>query len=145
MGSAAWRAITAFDPDLRVALRRAQDQTFAAGAYGAAHKLAGLFRSLGKEPPPLPPQPKASSIEEARALAGDSGTCSVLDVYDLGDRPAPGVAGPLLLATDSPTQEDIEAALPQLYRSLRRGEAGYLVCYDGGAPHEVWFVGMSFD
>jgi hypothetical protein len=69
----------------------------------------------------------------------------VLDVYELGEKPKPGVAGKLTVDVRFPTQEDIEAALPNLYEQLGRGEAGYLVCHENGTPVGIWFIGMSFD
>ena len=145
MGSHSWQTTTTFDSDVRVALARAQEETFARGEYGFTYKMTRLYRAIGKEAPALPAQPKARSIEEARALSAEDGTCSVLDVYELGPEPAPGVAGPLALDANEPTKEDIEAALSELYGSLGRGEAGYVVCHENGAPVSIWFIGMSFD
>lgn len=145
MGSVSWRTTTKFDPDVRVALRHAQEETFARGEYGFAYKMSRLYRAMGKEPPAMPTKPKARTIEEARKNAAEDGTCSVLDVYELGPKPGPGVAGPLTIDARKPTSEDIAAALPDLYERLGRGEAGYLICHENGKPVSIWFVGMSFD
>ena len=146
MGSHAWRAVTGFDPDVEVALERAQREVFARGEYGFTYKMMQFYRRLGKAPSrPLPAERKASTIEEAREIAAEGGTCSVLDVYELGKRPAPGVAAPLAIDASAPTKDDIETALPDLYRRLGRGEAGYLVCHENGEPVSIWFIGMSFD
>ncbi len=145
MGSVSWKTTTEFDVDIERALRRAQEETFARGEYGFTYKMTRLYRSIGKPPPALPPTPKARSIDDARKLAAEDGTCSVLDVYELGKKPAPGVAAPLTIDVNAPTKEDIENALPDLYESLGRGEAGYLVCHENGKPVSIWFIGMSFD
>lgn len=145
MGSHSWKAITAFDADIHVALRRAQEETFARGEYGFTYKMTRLYRGIGKNPPPLPPEKKASTIDEAREIAAEDGTCSVLDVYELGAKPAAGVAAPLTIDAKAPTKEDIESALPDLYERLGRGDAGYLICHENGKPVSIWFIGMSFD
>lgn len=126
--------MTPFDRDVHAALERAQKETLARGEYGFTYKLM-------REPA----DPRASSIDEARELSAEDGTCSVLDVYELGPKPAPGIAGPLTIGPTKPTKDDIEAALPDLYEALGRGEAGYLVCYESGKPASIWFIGMSFD
>ncbi len=69
----------------------------------------------------------------------------MLDVYELGPKPAPGVAAPLTIAASAPTMKDIEEALPVLYERIGRGEAGYLVCHEDGTPVSICFIGMSFD
>ena len=131
MGSMSWKTTTAFDPDVAVALRRAQEETLARGAYG--------------KPYARPHRPKVRSIDEARRLFPEDGTCSVLDVDELGPKPAPGIAAPLDVGVRAPTASDIQDALPELYESLGRGEAGYVVCHENGKPVSIWFIGMSFD
>jgi hypothetical protein len=155
MGSHPWKSVTAYEPDVAAALARAQLETFDRGEYGFAYKMKPMIDALvaaGKKPPPLPPEPKARSIEEAREIGAESGTCSVLDVYSLGDAPAPGVAGPLAESTtreafgsEHPTLAEAEAGLGAVYESLDRGEAAYFVCYENGQSAHYVFMGMSFD
>ena len=40
--------------------------------------------AMGLPVPALPEEPRAHSIDEARQIGAESGTCSVLDVYDVG-------------------------------------------------------------
>jgi hypothetical protein len=136
---------TAFEPDVHAALQRAQQETFARGEYGFTYTMTRLYRAMGKQPPPLPPQKKARSIDEARTIGDADGTCSVLDIYEIGPEPAPGVAGPIALEMSKPTKEDLESALSSLYERLGRGEAAYLICYESDEPVAYWFIGMSFD
>jgi hypothetical protein len=156
MGSHPWKTVTSYDADLAAALARAQREVFDRGEYGFKHKMKSLMELMGAaelpELPELPDEPQASSIEEARELAAEEGTCSVLDAYELGDAPAPGVAGPFdpsvlegALGSVRPTLAEAQAGLGQLYERLDRGEAAYVVCYENGLPAHYLFIGMSFD
>ena len=151
MGSKPWKAITAHDPDVRVALSRAQEEAFARGEFGFTYAMTQMWASLGMKPPQaLPPEQKARSIEHAREIGAESGTCSVLDVIEIDARPAPGVAGPFseleeIVGTSHPTREQLQQSLSGLYKRLGRGEAAYVPCFEDGKPVTIWFIGMSFD
>jgi len=152
MGSDPWKAATRYDPKIEVALGRAQSEVFARGEYGFTYKITSIYEALGMPVPELPPEPRASSIDEARQIAAESGTSSVLDVYAVGPYPAPAVTGPFsarvlrrALGTDTPSLSQLEQGLGQLYERLDRGFSAYIVCYEDGQPRHVCFIGMSFD
>ena len=155
MGSHPWKSVTTYSSDPAAALARAQKEVFERGEYGFLHKMKPLleaFAAAGKEPPPLPPEPKAGSIDEAREIAAESGTCSVLDVVKLGKKPGPGVAGPLsarvleaAVGADRPTLAQAESGLVALYQRLGRGQATYIVCYENDQPAYYLVIGMSYD
>ncbi len=152
MGSHPWRTVTAWEPDVGAALARAQADVFARGEFGAAYWLATLYEQMGQPPPRLPPMPVPNTIAEAREYGAEDGTGSILDVYRLAEAPAVAATGPFpaevlrqVLGTDRPTLAQADAALHGLYERLRRGESGYVVCHEGGAPAQILFIGMSFD
>ncbi len=70
MGAEPWSCIVPFQDDYPKSLEAAQAQEFAAGRY----------RVLDPIRPP-------ATIEEARIRAGESGTCSVLDMFGVIDTP----------------------------------------------------------
>lgn len=85
------------------------------------------------------------------ALAGETGTRSILDIERVSTRPALRCATPLTpqevvryFGTHSPTVTMIEQC-DQLWEDLERGMARYLVTYDQGVPRHIVFVGYSFD
>ncbi|HPB94300.1 MAG TPA: hypothetical protein PKW66_00215, partial [Polyangiaceae bacterium] len=68
------------------------------------------------------------------------------------EEPSPGVAGRMprgliesVCGTPRPGLAQVEDALPILYEQLHRGEAGFVVAYDGEKPVHVGFFGWSFD
>ena len=147
-----WKTVTAFEPEIALALARVQSEVFASGEYGFANLMTKAFAALGRPSPPLPAQRVARSIDEARELGAESGTYSVLDVYEIGEVPGPGVMGPFSnevlrekVGSEQPTLEAVESRLGSLYALLDRGSSGYVVCHDGGEPSHYVFVGMSFD
>jgi len=152
MGSHPWKAITDYRPDVSAALVQAQAATFSRGEYGQAHKLRSAYAAMGMPVPDLPPEPQAASIDEARRLGAESGTCSILDVYDVAESPGLGVTGPFSASllrqhfgTDQPTIDQVEEGLTNLYEHLDRGESGFVVCYEDETPARYLFIGMSFD
>jgi hypothetical protein len=152
MGSHPWKALSAHQDDVSEALASAQAAVFARGEYGFTYKMKSAYAARGQPTPELPPEPVATSIDDAREIAAESGTCSVLDVYELGPAPSPGIAGPFsseILLEDvgstRPSLSEVERALDKLYERLDRGEAAYIVCYEGNQPTQYLFMGMSFD
>jgi hypothetical protein len=144
--------VTEYTADIHVALERAQATVFALSEYGHAYKMKRAFAAIGKEYSPRTSEPKPRDIAEARASAAESGTCSVLDVYELGTSPAPAVAGPLprkvlrsAFGNETPTLQEIDAGLGEIYARLPRGAATYIVAYENGRPTHYVFAGMSFD
>jgi hypothetical protein len=152
MGSHPWKTVTAYDPDVGAALRRAQSEVFERGEYGFTHKMRTAYAARNQPVPALPPEPTARSIEEAREIGAESGTCSILDVEEIGDAPSPGVAGPFprrhvrdVVGVDRPSLAELEAAIDAFYEELDRGSAAYFVCHENGRPTHYLFIGMSFD
>jgi hypothetical protein len=144
--------VVPYQGDAEAGLADAQAKVFARGEYGFTYKMKTLYESIGEPLPPMPLEPKAATIDEAREIGAESGTCSVLDVYALGPAPAPAVAGPFApddlvadIGTLRPTLQEVEAALTHLYERLERGEAAYIVCYAQDEPAHYMFIGMSFD
>lgn len=152
MGSSPWKATTAYQSDVAAALRAAQEETFASGKFGFTHKLTSMYAAMGMPAPELPEEPTAKSIEEAREIGAESGTCSVLDVTRIASFTAPGATAPFSPAevrsafgTDKPSAGDLEPSCWALCEHLGRGESGYFLCYDGATPSHYVFLGMSFD
>ncbi len=152
MGSHPWKAVTAYEPDVAAALARAQAEVFERGEYGLAHSLKALYAQLGMPAPPLPEEPKARTIEEAREFAGESGTRSVLDVYSIAAAPALMATGSLsskvlqrTFKTERPSLAQAEAQLGPIFESLERGASAYVVCYENDQPTHYIFLGMSID
>lgn len=100
----------------------------------------------------MPAEPVAQSIAHARELSEACGTCSVLDVYEIGKKPGLGVAGQFptktilaRLGTDRPSLDQLETVLGTFYEDLKRGHCAYFVCYLHGIPSHYLFIGMTPD
>lgn len=152
MGGHPWKTTCPYQPDLAAALAAAQNEVFARGEFGFTYSMKVAYAELGQPPPPLPEEPEAMTIDEARQNGAEGGTRSILDVYELAREPAPGVAGPFApgvlrsdLGTDRPTLAEVEAGLGKLYERLGRGEAAHVTCYENGTPSSYVFLGISFD
>jgi hypothetical protein len=137
MGMAAWKWFAPFAGDAESVLDEARLAAFAARAYGKPY-------ARGK--------PAVKTIEELLAAFPEEGTCSVIDVTEIGDAPGASCAGPFppdvlkaALGTVKPTRAVAEERMSALYELLGRGDAAYVVCYVQGKPSEVLFLGYSFD
>ena len=126
-----------FEADAEAVLAKAREEAFRSRSYGKPYARG---------------EPRAKSIAELMEACAEDGTCSVIDVTEIGDRPAVASAGPFdanvlrdALGTVRPTREVAEREHRALYEHLGRGEAAYVVCYADGAPAEVMFLGYSFD
>jgi hypothetical protein len=89
------------------------------------------------------------SIAEARERAGASGTCSVLDVYALGER-APDVTWALsaremqqYFGSKTPTKKAIVAGVDSLLAKLGGGASVAVTAYTRGMPSAVLFAGRT--
>lgn len=138
MGASAWNYYVPWQSDIGRALQQLREEVFRSGVYYKAR--AGM-------------QP--ATIEELLEANSEAGTHTVLDVFTVGQRPDYGVAAPLsrdelirYFGTDQPTRATLDnspAALEEV--RARRGpwSGTYIVAYDGGAPSEILFLGMSGD
>ena len=91
------------------------------------------------------------SIKEAVARSGESGTRSILDIERVSATPASRRAAPFTAAEleryfrgAQPTVAMVEEC-DDLWEDLERGQARYVIVYDGGVPASLVFVGYSFD
>ena len=137
MGATAWKWFAPFGGDAESILDEARLAAFAARAYGKPY-------ARGK--------PAVKTIEELVSAFPEDGTCSVIDVSEIGDAPGVACAGPFppdvlkeALGTVKPTRAVVEERMSALYELLDRGWAAYVVCYAQGKPSEVLFLGYSFD
>jgi len=105
--------VAPFGEDAEAVLATARATAFRERAYGKAYARG---------------EPKARSIAALIDACAEDGTCSIIDVVEIGDARAPGVAGPFsreLVAsacgTVERTLEQIEAGASALYETLGRG------------------------
>jgi hypothetical protein len=134
MGSAPWDIFTEYQPDTTAALKELRQKYFEAE------------------------YPDAASIEEVIEDADADGTCSILDIEEIGlesiDVPRGGDCGsanPLstkklieLYGTDKPTRQQIEGN-DDFFDDIARGCAIYIIAYKSEKPSEIYFAGMSYD
>lgn len=109
------------------ALSQLRDREFKAGRYSPVILLPDFDDPTFFE---RHPGPQHDSIEEAVAASEPDGTCSILDISRIGDRPGSGVAVPLdaktiaeRYGTDMPTREQVMKPTNRrfLFRDLKRG------------------------
>ena len=134
-----WRYWAPFDDDVASALGTLREEVFRSGAY---------YRVNPGDPPP-------GSIGQALELNGESGTHSILDVFSVSPYPQLGTVAPVspdestrLFGTDRPTREQVEAnvsASDALSASRGPWSGSYLVTFEEGTPHELFFFGISGD
>jgi hypothetical protein len=161
--------LTPYQEDIEAALLALREQEFKAGRYDPAMQMAdppSYTFQMRFPPDETWPAPGAqhASIEEALDASGESGTGSILDLSRVGTAPDFFTACPLddqeliqLFGTTKPTRDLLESVLinpkPDSRRStadlfwdrIGRGEGRYIVIYSGTEPHEIFFVGYSFD
>ncbi|MGH7143619.1 MAG: hypothetical protein ACREJ2_05720 [Planctomycetota bacterium] len=152
MGGNPYWYFVKYQDDLGDALQQLRDREFRAGRYFPA--IDAMFE-FPFPPGPDSPAPGAQhlSIEEAIEAAAESGTNSILDIESIGDEPFFCVAAPVdpallrqLVGTDQPTRAMLESpAANELFESIERGQALYVVLYKDGQPDEIYFAGISFD
>ena len=110
--------------------------------------IAGPSRASGTITPTL----VEISSPSPSAYHSEVGFGSVLDAYQTGPRPGPGVAGPFsaevvaqVFGTAKPQAGDFERGKDALGERLTRGEAAWLVLYAGERPDELCFLGYAVD
>jgi hypothetical protein len=132
MGGWPYQYVVPFQDDVQAALDMLRFEVFARGDY------------YGSEAHP-------PSITAAVARSGESGTRSILDIERVSTIPALRRAAPLTrveaeryFGGAQPTVRMVEEC-DDLWRPLERGQARYVVAYEGGAPTNLVFFGYSFD
>ena len=151
MGAEPWIYFVPHQSDIHTAMEQLQFEVFATASY----------RHSEKSP---------RSIDEARAIAAEEGTASILDMYDIADGPLEqrGDGEPSdfdmemqaetmgrvhrleardlkeLFGTAQPSRQMVEENR-KFYEWLDRGVGLYIVIYADGKPTEICFAGYSFD
>ena len=84
-------------------------------------------------------------------MTGADGTRSILDISRVSDDPDYFCAAPLsheelerYFGTQKPT-EDMVRESDDLWEDLERGQARYVILYEGDDPNGIFFAGYSFD
>jgi len=132
MGAEPWFYFVPFEADLQAALEKLKAQEFAAGRF-------------------FPSDEKPANIEEARELAAETGTQSILDMDVIADDPYFGVVTPLpedileeYFGTPHPTHDQL-AQCEELFEEIDRGQGVCAIVYKNGKPDEIFFAGYSYD
>jgi hypothetical protein len=132
MGAEPYEYFVPYERNIQAALDKLREHVFASGEFN------------GAEFNPATP-------EEALEMADADGTASILDIQRIADHPDYFCAAPLspkelnqYFGTDKPTRKDVQHS-DEFWDSLDRGQARYVVLYQGGQPTELYFAGYSFD
>jgi hypothetical protein len=132
MGAEPYRYLVAYQQDIQRALDELRREVFASGEYNGAE-----FHP--------------STPEEAFEMAEEDGTQSILDIALVATAPDFCCAAPFSAAeltqyfgTDRPTLAQLEGS-DDYWEDLERGQARYIVVYEGSTPTQICFVGYSFD
>jgi hypothetical protein len=132
MGGWPYQYVVPYQEDVPAALAALRADVFARGAYYGADACP-------------------RTIREAVARSGESGTRSILDIDRVSRMPASCRAAPLTPAEVAryfggvpPTVAMVEEC-DALWEELERGQARYVIAYEGGIPAHLIFVGYSFD
>jgi hypothetical protein len=167
MGASVYYYFTPYQESIEAALQALREQEFRAGRYDAAMRNASRLGMLGFPFPPdansLAPGPIHATLREAflDAATDGSGTCSILDLFQVTSLPETCAASPFtedqlnaLFGTPKPNREEIKArldwrntdeAVVEVLCSIARGQGRYAIVYDGDASTEIFFIGYSFD
>ena len=149
MGAEPYYYIVPYQENIGAALEALRQREFEAGRYNPVMH----FPSRHMPPGPGSPAPgrQHDSIEEALEDADADGTRSILDIERVSDAPEYGVAARLpesllvaLYGTAHPARAQVLAEMDFL-EDIERGQAVYLVLYEGTRPSEILFAGYSYD
>jgi hypothetical protein len=149
MGAEPYWYFEKFDPDLTAVLNALREREFEAGRYNPVIPfLSKLFPLSANSPAP---GRQHESIEDAFEEAAEDGTRSILDLYQIGDKPDFCTAAPLrpktlkkLYGTEHPTRAMVEQNRG-FFDNIERGHGIYIILYKDGKPDEICFAGYSFD
>lgn len=171
MGASGWSYRTPYDPDIKAALRRLQDEVFERGEYYKPWEEIWRYHDSILAKPPgqrekherqyikwsrtfrMPDRNyEPTSIQELLRYNAESGTHSILDIDGIAEGPTFGAAAPVpdedllrVFGTTQPTAEDVEAVDFDFGEDLERWQAVYFVIYQDGQPSEIRFDGCSGD
>ena len=147
MGASSWIYFVPYQKDIAKALDALRADVFAKGLYLGGHGKKVKGREAFK------PAPK--TIEEALERAGEDGTHSILDVYEVHPEPDYGIVAPLsandleeCFGTRLPMRADVEDGqdgIQEIEHRRGRGCGTYVIVYAGGKPSEICFFGYSGD
>ena len=153
MGANPYWYFVPYEADLDAALQKLRAREFQSGRYNPVTPFQKFPIDLSA--PTLGAQ--HGSIEDVMDAADEDGTRSILDIAQLASEPLGGsrmpyfTAFPLanpdiqeLFGTLHPTRELVETNT-RMWDRIERGSAIYLVIFDDGKPHEIFFAGYSFD
>jgi hypothetical protein len=134
--------------NIQLALDELRTREFQAGRYNPVIPFLEFEEPVFSQ---QRPGAKHRSIEAALDAAAEDGTRSILDISKVGKKRGYGVAAPLApselrarFGTDEPTREQV-LDNDDLFGDIDRGQAIYIVMYEGGAPSELFFAGYSYD
>jgi hypothetical protein len=146
MGAHPWYYAVAYVDDVAGALSALREREFRAGRYNPAETFPRFPVDANHTP-----GCRHASIEVARQAAGASGTRSIVDIIQLGDRPGFGIASALsddeleeLFGTKTPSAEDV-LDCDELFDQIERGQGVYVTAHENGAPAQIIFLGYSYD
>jgi hypothetical protein len=153
MGANPYWYFVPYEADLVAALQKLRAREFQSGRYNPVTPFQKFPIDLSA--PTLGAQ--HGSIEDVMDAAEEDGTRSILDIAQLASEPLDGsrmpyfTAFPLanpdmeeLFGTLHPTRKLVETNT-RMWDRIERGSAIYLVIFDDGKPHEIFFAGYSFD
>jgi hypothetical protein len=171
MTASAWNYFTPYRADVRRALEELQQHVFATGEYGTpSQRRMSLPPELLAELPPdqraafdelaslqdefiqqADPEdgvtPKPATIADLREQASGEGAHSIIDIYEISDRPEFGAAVPMpesvmleRYGTLRPTRQEVEEKATLQNVDLD-WQCWYHLVYEGGLPSEWYFEG----
>jgi hypothetical protein len=167
MGAHFYCYFTAYQESIAAALGALRETEFRAGRYLEAMEAAEHLSMYKLKFPPdaqsPAPGPVHGSIDELVAVFDETGTRSIIDIMRVADDADICTASPLskedfILAfeTTRPTRDMVESAfvrpdttarqkVDSILERIGRGQARYVIVYDGGKPSQIFFMGYSFD
>ena len=132
MGAEPYQYTVPFEQDIQAALDKLRAEVF----------QKGLYRGADMNP---------ANPEEALEMMDADGTASILDIERVSTSPDFCCAAPFssdelveYFGSEQPSREEVEEA-DIFWDELERGQAKYVVSYEGSRPANVHFVGYSFD
>lgn len=132
MGAEPYEYLVPYQPDLQIALEELRAVVFASGEFNTA--------DLGPATP-----------DEALEMADADGTGSILDIQRIAQEPDFCCAAPFsqdelqqFFGTEKPSRAQVQRS-DDLWENVDRGQARYVVLYEGEKPSEIYFAGYSFD